>query len=120
MASSAKRRAIETGQNPQDSDESSALNSLFLKSHVNTSDLTDIIIQQNHIGSVIRVRYVSYFKKKFLFVFFCYCFNANLSVLYKTINLNYKQINTKLLETCFNNRVIFFIYKNVFLNFFIL
>ncbi|XP_065116776.1 protein BCCIP homolog [Paramisgurnus dabryanus] len=96
MASSAKRRAIETGQNAQDSDESSdegledsgeddsenseeeineevivdfeahaisdndfhgiktLLQQLFLKSHVNTSDLTDIIIQQNHIGSVIR------------------------------------------------------------------
>ncbi|KAK9965919.1 hypothetical protein ABG768_004983 [Culter alburnus] len=95
MASSAKRRAIETGQIPQDSNESSdegledsgdegsenseeeinevivdfeahtisdndfhgiktLLQQLFLKSHVNTSDLTDIIIQQNHIGSVIR------------------------------------------------------------------
>ncbi|KAK7122273.1 hypothetical protein R3I94_019409 [Phoxinus phoxinus] len=96
MASSAKRRAIETGQNPQDSNESSdegledsgdegsvdseeevneevvvdfeahaisdndfhgiktLLQQLFLKSHVNISDLTDIIIQQNHIGSVIR------------------------------------------------------------------
>uniref|UniRef100_A0A8C1X9B1 BRCA2 and CDKN1A interacting protein n=1 Tax=Cyprinus carpio TaxID=7962 RepID=A0A8C1X9B1_CYPCA len=93
MASSAKRRAIETGQKPQDSDESSdeglededsgdseeeineevivdfeahaisdndfhgiktLLQQLFLKSHVNTSDLSDIIIQQNHIGSVIR------------------------------------------------------------------
>nr|Q5BJJ7.1 RecName: Full=Protein BCCIP homolog [Danio rerio]AAH91454.1 BRCA2 and CDKN1A interacting protein [Danio rerio]AAI64248.1 Bccip protein [Danio rerio] len=96
MASSAKRRAVETGQNPQDSDESSdegledsgdddsenseeevneevivdfeahtisdndfhgiktLLQQLFLKCHVNTSDLTDIIIQQNHIGSVIR------------------------------------------------------------------
>lgn len=31
---------------------------LFLKAHVNTSELTDIIIQQNHIGSVIRVRAV--------------------------------------------------------------
>ncbi|KAG9267466.1 BRCA2 and CDKN1A-interacting protein [Astyanax mexicanus] len=27
---------------------------LFLKAHVNTSELTDLIIQQNHIGSVIR------------------------------------------------------------------
>ncbi|XP_051968971.1 protein BCCIP homolog [Xyrauchen texanus] len=96
MASSAKRRAIETGVNAQDSGESSdegleesgdeysdnseeeineevmvdfeahaisnndfhgiktLLQQLFLKSHVSTSDLTDIIIQQNHIGSVIR------------------------------------------------------------------
>ncbi|XP_016428204.1 protein BCCIP homolog [Sinocyclocheilus rhinocerous] len=95
MASSAKRRAVETGQNPQDGDKSSdegledsgdedsensekineevivdfeahaisdndfhgiktLLQQLFLKSHVNTSDLTDIIIQQKHIGSVIR------------------------------------------------------------------
>ncbi|KAJ8365528.1 hypothetical protein SKAU_G00143590 [Synaphobranchus kaupii] len=30
------------------------LQQLFLKAHVNTSELTDIIIQQNHIGSVIR------------------------------------------------------------------
>lgn len=28
---------------------------LFLKAHVNTSEMTDIIIQQNHVGSVIRV-----------------------------------------------------------------
>ncbi|XP_056626978.1 protein BCCIP homolog [Triplophysa dalaica] len=96
MASSAKKRAIETRPNAQDSDESSdegledsgdedcensdeeineeiivdfeahtisdndfhgiktLLQQLFLKSHVNTSDLTDVIIQQNHIGSVIR------------------------------------------------------------------
>nr|XP_020460845.1 BRCA2 and CDKN1A-interacting protein [Monopterus albus] len=30
------------------------LQQLFLKAHVNTSEMTDIIIQQNHIGSVIR------------------------------------------------------------------
>uniref|UniRef100_A0A8C7Z1N7 Protein BCCIP homolog n=1 Tax=Oryzias sinensis TaxID=183150 RepID=A0A8C7Z1N7_9TELE len=30
------------------------LQQLFLKAHVNTSELTDMIIQQNHIGSVIR------------------------------------------------------------------
>lgn len=30
---------------------------LFLKAHVNISELTDVIIQQNHIGSVIRVRH---------------------------------------------------------------
>ncbi|CAL8380017.1 protein BCCIP homolog [Gadus morhua] len=30
------------------------LQQLFLKAHVNTSDLTDLIIQQNHIGSVVR------------------------------------------------------------------
>merc|ERR1712071_671192 len=30
------------------------LQQLFLKAHVNTSELTDIMIQQNHIGSVIR------------------------------------------------------------------
>lgn len=28
---------------------------LFLKAHVNTSEMTDIIIQQNHVGSVIKV-----------------------------------------------------------------
>lgn len=30
---------------------------LFLKAHVNTSELTDVIIQQNHLGSVIKVRH---------------------------------------------------------------
>ncbi|XP_012686507.1 protein BCCIP homolog [Clupea harengus] len=30
------------------------LQQLFLKAHVNTSELTDLMIQQNHIGSVIR------------------------------------------------------------------
>uniref|UniRef100_A0A4W5LHL6 BRCA2 and CDKN1A interacting protein n=1 Tax=Hucho hucho TaxID=62062 RepID=A0A4W5LHL6_9TELE len=30
------------------------LQQLFLKAHVNTSELTDLLIQQNHIGSVIR------------------------------------------------------------------
>uniref|UniRef100_A0A8C6UGK5 Protein BCCIP homolog n=1 Tax=Neogobius melanostomus TaxID=47308 RepID=A0A8C6UGK5_9GOBI len=30
------------------------LQQLFLKAHVNTADITDLIIQQNHIGSVIR------------------------------------------------------------------
>ncbi|TNN03433.1 protein BCCIP homolog [Takifugu flavidus] len=30
------------------------LQQLFLKAHVNTSEMTDIIIQQNHIGSVVR------------------------------------------------------------------
>ncbi|XP_062381660.1 protein BCCIP homolog [Sardina pilchardus] len=97
MASSAKRRAVGVGENPdegdssderidddedseEDSDESEEeineevvvdfeahtisdndfngikklLQQLFLKAHVNMSELTDIIIQQNHIGSVIR------------------------------------------------------------------
>ncbi|KAL0964781.1 hypothetical protein UPYG_G00328850 [Umbra pygmaea] len=30
------------------------LQQLFLKAHVNTSELTDLLIQQNHIGSVVR------------------------------------------------------------------
>ncbi|XP_056152619.1 protein BCCIP homolog isoform X2 [Lampris incognitus] len=30
------------------------LQQLFLKAHVNTSELTDLIIQQNHIGSVVK------------------------------------------------------------------
>ncbi|XP_051926859.1 protein BCCIP homolog [Hippocampus zosterae] len=30
------------------------LQQLFLKAHVNTSEMTDIIIQQNHVGSVIK------------------------------------------------------------------
>ncbi|XP_054454639.1 protein BCCIP homolog [Anoplopoma fimbria] len=30
------------------------LQQLFLKAHVNTSEMTDLIIQQNHIGSVIK------------------------------------------------------------------
>ncbi len=44
---------------------------LFLKSHVNTSDLTDIIIQQNHIGSVIRVRliWIIVYLKKLVYSF---------------------------------------------------
>ncbi|XP_028286643.1 protein BCCIP homolog [Parambassis ranga] len=95
MASSAKRRAVGLGENPEDSDNSSEespdseeedseaseeeineevvvdfeahnishndfngikklLQQLFLKAHVNTSEMTDIIIQQNHIGSVIK------------------------------------------------------------------
>ncbi|KAK1794225.1 hypothetical protein P4O66_011121 [Electrophorus voltai] len=93
MASSAKRRAVGTGENPEDSDDSldegleeeddedseeeineevvvdfeahaicdndfsgvkKLLQQLFLKAHVNTSELTDIIIQQSHIGSVIK------------------------------------------------------------------
>ncbi|KAI4893583.1 hypothetical protein NFI96_021376 [Prochilodus magdalenae] len=96
MASSAKRRAVVVGENPEESDGSSdegaaesgeedsenseeeineevvvdfeahtisdndfngikkLLQQLFLKAHVNTSELTDLIIQQNHIGSVIR------------------------------------------------------------------
>ncbi|XP_029978139.1 protein BCCIP homolog [Sphaeramia orbicularis] len=99
MASSAKRRAVGLGENPEESDNSSdedleddddsgeedseaseeeineevvvdfeahaltgsdfngikkLLQQLFLKAHVNTSEMTDIIIQQNHIGSVIK------------------------------------------------------------------
>uniref|UniRef100_A0A672FH78 Protein BCCIP homolog n=1 Tax=Salarias fasciatus TaxID=181472 RepID=A0A672FH78_SALFA len=99
MASSAKRRAVGLGENPEDSDNSSdenfeededsgeddseaseeeineevvvdfeahgishndfngikkLLQQLFLKAHVNTSEMTDIIIQQNHVGSVIK------------------------------------------------------------------
>uniref|UniRef100_A0A673CSE5 Protein BCCIP homolog n=1 Tax=Sphaeramia orbicularis TaxID=375764 RepID=A0A673CSE5_9TELE len=101
MASSAKRRAVGLGENPEESDNSSdedleddddsgeedseaseeeineevvvdfeahaltgsdfngikkLLQQLFLKAHVNTSEMTDIIIQQNHIGSVIKYR----------------------------------------------------------------
>ncbi|KAG7264136.1 hypothetical protein CRUP_018678 [Coryphaenoides rupestris] len=99
MASSAKKRAVDFGTNPKESDDNSSddddslgdeedddseasdeeineevivdfeahaiahtdfdgikklLHQLFLKAHVNTSDLTDIIIQQNHVGSVLR------------------------------------------------------------------
>ncbi|XP_029383655.1 protein BCCIP homolog [Echeneis naucrates] len=99
MASSAKRRAVGLGENPEESENSSdenpeegddsgeedseaseeeineevivdfeahtildrdfngikkLLQQLFLKAHVNTSEMTDIIIQQNHVGSVIR------------------------------------------------------------------
>ncbi|XP_013862499.1 protein BCCIP homolog [Austrofundulus limnaeus] len=99
MASSAKKRAVGLGENPEESDNSSEetpeddddsgeddsdasddqineevvvdfeahtisdndfngikklLQQLFLKAHVNTSEMTDIIIQQNHIGSVIK------------------------------------------------------------------
>ncbi|XP_035520177.1 protein BCCIP homolog [Morone saxatilis] len=99
MASSAKRRAVGLGQNPEESDNSSddnpeddgdsgeedseasdeeiheeivvdfeahtispndfngvkkLLQQVFLKAHVNTSEMTDIIIQQNHVGSVIK------------------------------------------------------------------
>ncbi|XP_010713152.1 BRCA2 and CDKN1A-interacting protein-like [Meleagris gallopavo] len=32
------------------------LQQLFLKAPVNTAELTDILIQQNHVGSVIKVR----------------------------------------------------------------
>ncbi|XP_078135554.1 protein BCCIP homolog [Sander vitreus] len=99
MASSAKRRAVGLGENPEESDNSSdenpekdddsgeedsedseeeineevmvdfeahtisvndfngvkkLLQQLFLKAHVNTSEMTDLIIQQNHVGSVIK------------------------------------------------------------------
>ncbi|XP_026206301.1 protein BCCIP homolog [Anabas testudineus] len=99
MASSAKRRAVGLGENPDESENSSDGNSeedddfveedsdaseeqvneevivdfeahaishndfnglkkllqqLFLKAHVNISEMTDIIIQQNHVGSVIK------------------------------------------------------------------
>ncbi|XP_068439669.1 protein BCCIP homolog [Clinocottus analis] len=99
MASSAKKRAVGLGVNPEESDNSSdenpeddddsgdedsgaseeeineevmvdfeahaianndfngvkkLLQQLFLKAHVNTSEMTDLIIQQNHIGSVIK------------------------------------------------------------------
>ncbi|KAG7492670.1 hypothetical protein MATL_G00016780 [Megalops atlanticus] len=99
MASSAKKRAVGIGVNPEDREDESSdegsqddsdsgeedddsdeeineevtvdfeahtisdndfngikklLQQLFLKAHVNTSDLADMIIQQNHIGSVIR------------------------------------------------------------------
>ncbi|XP_026170986.1 protein BCCIP homolog [Mastacembelus armatus] len=99
MASSAKRRAVGLGENPEESEKSSdenpeedddsgdedsdaseeqlneevivdfeahsisdndfngikkLLQQLFLKAHVNTSEMTDIIIQQNHVGSVIK------------------------------------------------------------------
>ncbi|KAF7661477.1 hypothetical protein LDENG_00260910 [Lucifuga dentata] len=99
MASSAKKRAMGLGENPEELEHSSdenteddddfeeedseaseeeineevvvdfeahsisvndfngikkLLQQLFLKAHVNTSDMTDIIIQQNHVGSVIR------------------------------------------------------------------
>ncbi|XP_077595039.1 protein BCCIP homolog [Stigmatopora nigra] len=98
MASSAKKRAVGLGENPQESDDSSEeslgedddstgedseasdeineevtvdfeahavshndyngikklLQQLFLKAHVNTSEMTDIIIQQNQVGSVIK------------------------------------------------------------------
>uniref|UniRef100_A0A1A7YBA2 Protein BCCIP homolog n=1 Tax=Iconisemion striatum TaxID=60296 RepID=A0A1A7YBA2_9TELE len=99
MASSAKRRAVGLGENPEESDNSSDENSeddgeseeeeseaseeeineevvvdfeahaisnndfngikkllqqLFLKAHVDTAEMTDIIIQQNHVGSVIK------------------------------------------------------------------
>ncbi|XP_054898575.1 protein BCCIP homolog [Poeciliopsis prolifica] len=97
MASSAKRRAVGLGENPEESENSSdenpdddddesaedvsdeeineevlvdfeahaissndfngvkkLLKQLFLKAHVDVSEMTDIIIQQNHVGSVIK------------------------------------------------------------------
>lgn len=99
MASSAKKRAVGLGENPEERDNSSDENSeeeeesgqedsedseeeineevlvdfeafnisqndfngikkllqqLFLKAHVNTSEMTDLIIQQNHVGSVVK------------------------------------------------------------------
>ncbi|XP_016536168.1 protein BCCIP homolog isoform X1 [Poecilia formosa] len=96
MASSAKRRAVGVGENPEESENSSdenpedddesveedsdeeineevlvdfeahaissndfngvkkLLNRLFLKAHVDVSEMTDIIIQQNHVGSVVK------------------------------------------------------------------
>ncbi|XP_061665624.1 protein BCCIP homolog isoform X2 [Syngnathoides biaculeatus] len=99
MASSAKKRALGLGENPQESDDSTdespgeggdssgedskaseeeineevtvdfeahavshndfngikkLLQQLFLKAHVNTSEMADLIIQQSHLGSVIK------------------------------------------------------------------
>uniref|UniRef100_A0A3Q4H479 Protein BCCIP homolog n=1 Tax=Neolamprologus brichardi TaxID=32507 RepID=A0A3Q4H479_NEOBR len=84
MASLAKKRAVGFGEKPEESDNSSDENpededdsgeedseasdeeinevkeqtrlrrELFLKAHVNTSEMTDIIIQQNHVGSVVK------------------------------------------------------------------
>ncbi|KAM4525701.1 protein BCCIP homolog [Fundulus diaphanus] len=96
MASSAKRRAVGLGENPEESENSSdenpedddgsaeedsdeeineevmvdfeahaiapsdyngikkLLQQLFLKSHVDISEMTDVIIQQNHLGSVVK------------------------------------------------------------------
>ncbi|MEQ2191819.1 hypothetical protein XENOCAPTIV_002928 [Xenoophorus captivus] len=79
MASSAKKRAVGLGENPEESEHSSDENpedddesaeddsdeeinevkhkithQLFLKGHVDISGMTDIIIQQNHVGSVIK------------------------------------------------------------------
>ncbi|KAJ8686212.1 hypothetical protein QAD02_022006 [Eretmocerus hayati] len=45
------------GRSPQDPDHpgiKTLLQQLFLKSHVNLSDLTDLIISQNYVGSVIK------------------------------------------------------------------
>ena len=32
------------------------LQQLFLKAHINLSDLTDLIIRQNYVGSVVKVQ----------------------------------------------------------------
>ncbi|XP_067565191.1 BRCA2 and CDKN1A-interacting protein isoform X2 [Pseudorca crassidens] len=81
MASRPKRRALDGGFSvPRDEDEDDELededednedsdeeedendevvNELFLKAPVNTAELTDLLIQQNHIGSVIKQTDVS-------------------------------------------------------------
>ena len=46
------------GRNPVDSDFhgiKQLLHQLFLKAHINVSDLTDLIISQNYVGSVVKV-----------------------------------------------------------------
>lgn len=46
------------GRNPIDSDFhgiKQLLQQLFLKAHINLSELTDLIISQNYVGSVIKV-----------------------------------------------------------------
>jgi len=48
------------GRNPIDSDFhgiKQLLNQLFLKAHLNLSELTDVIIGQNYVGSVIKQAY---------------------------------------------------------------
>lgn len=45
------------GRNPIDSDFDGIkqlLNQLFLKAHINLSELTELIIKQNYVGSVIK------------------------------------------------------------------
>lgn len=47
------------GRNPIDSDFhgiKQLLQQLFLKAHINLSELTDLIISQNYVGSVVKVR----------------------------------------------------------------
>lgn len=59
------------GRNPIDSDFhgiKQLLQQLFLKAHINLSELTDLIISQNYVGSVVKVILIKEYQFLYLFI----------------------------------------------------